>query len=1425
MNIVKKTGKIIILFKKCFNHNIAIATFSAVLTFVGSQVAVADDIEIYQNLTGNAQSGSAIENDPNLLFILDNSGSMGGRVPDDPRADYDPNGTYPGNSPAGIYVHETDGDYTGIYIPSNKNYCNAATEFHNDNPTFPVFFGKAQVWEYTTASGGGGTCTPGSSSTTKRFKYKASKPNQFQAGKKPKRNFPINAGVTDFVLQIDNTNANFNLEISAYFRDSNNDVIGSIGDVCSTTIESSNQQKITCGSGVVPVNAAKLTIASNILTSAGPGDDLEFEVTQITACPPAPPSTAASGEWRHAGNPVTTGAFLDGLECQADAGSHGINSGSSEAYITVAPDGTTDFSTAQYTNLEKDALSWDADSLINLQLVTAHYHDYLQEVITDTPDDTGTITSNDEDEILEEAQDLCNDGSSGDLVQVNYTGGSQLFRCRPKIEVLRRSMKTVLGTMNNKNVGIVKFDDSGNFHDGGVVIQGLIPVDGDNGNNRTKLVDTINVFSADTWTPLQESLYEAHAYFAGEKSPVELKNSTNDTDTSILASDNETFISPINNACQANNVILFTDGAPTRDEAFETDIEALNGGAQCTPRDNGSNNGECLDDLAEYMANTTKVNKSVGYNNKVRTHTIAFNIDVPLLQETATKGDGSFETANNTVKLVSAFQSIIEDIQNVESDAFVAPAVTVNSFNRLQSRDDIYFALFEPNSTPRWNGNLKKYKFGYENDKIVITDQNGNVAIDPDTGFFRDNIRSFWSNLNDGESPREGGAAAELKTTRNIYGLLDATASVVQLSDESDDVDTNVTNFISKTDTLSIDLGEKTAVTGNKEEVVKWTLGVDVKDELGDGNTNPNFFLGDTLHSTPYLISFGSSTSNPNDVIFSTTNQGMVHAVDGETGEELWAYVPDPSLFKNLGDYYNNEPTVTEHVYGLDAEIAFDVRRDAKTQKITKANLFVGQRRGGDKYFAMDVLNTDPAASSVPAGGTGTTTSTSTPVESLWTFDGAGVGNGTDRLGQSWATPIPARINYCSTSADSSCAPKDVLIISGGYDEKYDEFENGSGAAVTLSSIASSGVEGNAIFIVDRENGNLLWMAGKSGQVENGSRDFESSEMVHSFPAEPAVIDADFDGVADLLFAVDISGQVWRFDFRGHVIVDGDGNTIVDDNDIRSDNNNGTNAEVTGGIIADLSSDSKNRRFYNRLDVSLTPRIKGDVPANDIPARYNIVVGTGYRASPTHDEGDLNGGQSNRIYAVYDENLQFPKVEPNGTDKFKVSYDYNESGAGSQLDVNDLGEIAETTSLDFYGDHKYGFYLELTKGTSEKLLNPTLTENFKVIAVSYSPTPVVRNSSNQFVCQVDIGSSRAYEIDLINGGFQSVDLNKSGISPRATIVTTKDNNGDTVKGVVIGTELFGTTTDGSGEDLSSDSKFSIANGDPGEISRVNWFEK
>jgi type IV pilus assembly protein PilY1 len=342
--------------------------------------------------------------------------------------------------------------------------------------------------------------------------------------------------------------------------------------------------------------------------------------------------------------------------------------------------------------------------------------------------------------------------------------------------------------------------------------------------------------------------------------------------------------------------------------------------------------------------------------------------------------------------------------------------------------------------------------------------------------------------------------------------------------------------------------------------------GRDVQDADVDLNeTEARFDMGDPMHGRPAVVIYGGTSGSPdvNDaVLYSPTNDGMLHSIDVGTGDELWSFMPVDHL-NSIADIYLSTIVNLKH-YGLDSEIRvlkYDVDQDGVVESGDgdRVYLYFGQGRGGSNYYAIDVTNRNRP-------------------RHLWTIGPAQLPG----IGQTWSAPIVSRVNISGATQNSQ---KLVLIFGGGYDDTQD------------NAAYNTDTSGNGVYMVDAVTGALLWRASNAGANSNLTR------MVHAISSNIAVLDLDGDTYADRMYAGDIGGLLWRFDIY---------------------NGNPTDSLVTGGVIADLGSasmsaprpQSETRRMYNTPDVALMRR-RGRATF------FNIGIGTGYRGHPlnvdTHD--------------------------------------------------------------------------------------------------------------------------------------------------------------------------------------------------------------
>ncbi len=254
--------------------------------------------------------------------------------------------------------------------------------------------------------------------------------------------------------------------------------------------------------------------------------------------------------------------------------------------------------------------------------------------------------------------------------------------------------------------------------------------------------------------------------------------------------------------------------------------------------------------------------------------------------------------------------------------------------------------------------------------------------------------------------------------------------------------------------------------------------------------------LGDTVNSTPAYVrippyafadtgysAFISAQTNRTAALYVAANDGMVHAFNGDTGEETWSYIPKaifPTLYKLAATDYG-----TNHRYYVDGSPTtmdvFDTGASA-----WKTILVGGLNSGGRGYFAIDV--TDPAT---PKG--------------LWEFctDSALCGVTDPDLGFTHGNPV-------ITKRDSD--GKWVVLVSSGYNnvpdatDRFPDTGNGKGYLYVLDAITGAVLQ----------------------KIDTGARDTTTPLGL----AKIAAFADDFasDNTAKWVYGGDLQGNVWRFD-------------------------------------------------------------------------------------------------------------------------------------------------------------------------------------------------------------------------------------------------------------------------------------------------------
>jgi type IV pilus assembly protein PilY1 len=694
-------------------------------------------------------------------------------------------------------------------------------------------------------------------------------------------------------------------------------------------------------------------------------------------------------------------------------------------------------------------------------------------------------------------------------------------------QIMKDVATSLIGSINNVNVGLMRYNSDGN---GGHLVHAVEDVS----SSRDTLIDAVNALPADSNTPLSETMYEAALYWMGR---------TPDYGASFnIGEDSDgNYVSPAAHACQKNYIVYLTDGEPTLDSGRDEQIKALvdeDGTSLASlvpsacdtetyPSGFNASGGDCLDDLAEFLHNGD-ISASLAGQQGVTTYTVGFTVDLPILKDTAERGGGKYYTAEDTATLSQALTNIVTSILQTQS-TFTAPAVSVDSFNRTQHKNDLFVTVFQPSGTTHWPGNLKKYRLKPSDSTII--DQNGLAAVDTTSGFFKPLSQSWWTDAADGASVTLGGAAHNLPdpSTRHVYTYLGTDSDLTSAANAVTTANTGITDAM-------LNLGNPGDPT--RDELISFIRGLDVIDSnQNNSTTDGRAQMGDPLHSQPVSMIYGGTVDDPDTddaVVFFATNDGYVHAIDPSTGVELWAFVPQ----EFLGDQVDLlvDLTATAKHYGVDGSLRLQVLADndgvIEPDDGEKVYLFFGMRRGGRFYYALDVTNPNAP-------------------KFLWRLDGADLPG----VGQTWSNPVPTRIDIDDASENSDDM---VVVLGGGYDETQDNYDY------------STDEVGNHVYIVDSVSGALLWHGGPTSATKN------FADMQYSIPADIKVIDLDGDGYGDRLYAADLGGQVWRFDvFAGKTPA----NLI----------NGGVIAQL-GGAGTATPARADTRRFYYAPDVALVSK-------------------------------------------------------------------------------------------------------------------------------------------------------------------------------------------------------------------------------------------
>ena len=640
---------------------------------------------------------------------------------------------------------------------------------------------------------------------------------------------------------------------------------------------------------------------------------------------------------------------------------------------------------------------------------------------------------------------------------------------------------------------------------------------------------------------------------------------------------------------------------------------------------------------------------------------------------------------------------------------------------------------------------------------------------------------SFWSSSPDGSNVNAGGTGSVLEalssvTSRTIYSETSVGGALVGFNSSNitppmlgyaagDTTDSgSLINFISGMDVLN-ESGKGT--TTNRPWMMADVLHSQPLILNYASYTGCNPCLGDTcvcatggnaacVGGLPVPNNCNSATPTANETncsvnksfIFVGGNDGMLHAFKDCNGAEAWAFIPYeflPNLKSN--EAMVNNLTTQPHSYFADSSVSKYVYNKLGDGNINttpngdKVILMFGTRRGTGtatapttgSYYALDasgVANASPTAPSL-----------------LWTINQSSTGF--SELGESWSNPNIVTMQVNGTT-------KVVAVFGAGYDNPNEDGRYGAtqyfqgngagtpasatGQGINPSPVGTTGsapyyaypsAKGRGIYLVEvatlsslgvpsfTNSGKLLWSYTYGASVTSSSTGKTDPTMLYSIPSDVTAWDVAGSGYTTRLYAVDMGGNVWRFD-------------VSDPSS--SANWSGKNIFQSNPCVAAttcaVGGDVGRKIFYKPSAVRMQGGPKGQY--------VQLFFGTGDREHPT------NTGVTDRLYSVKD------PVDFSGT---LPTLPLTESNL---VDVTaDTLQLATTTASTVSSilsqlNGSYGWFIKLNSSTNsgEKVLAAPVVFNGDATYNTYTP---ITASGTTNSCTANLGTATQYDVSYLTG--------------------------------------------------------------------------
>jgi type IV pilus assembly protein PilY1 len=424
------------------------------------------------------------------------------------------------------------------------------------------------------------------------------------------------------------------------------------------------------------------------------------------------------------------------------------------------------------------------------------------------------------------------------------------------------------------------------------------------------------------------------------------------------------------------------------------------------------------------------------------------------LWHAAVNGRGRFVSANDAVSLYDGLVTALADLRVLVG---AAAASATSSPNITTTDNSIYSSTYR---TTRWDGELVSQRVDPATGNVVNAIEwsardrlNAKTTDDTDSRVIYTSsagtLAPFtWASL---DSATQAFFSAKCSLLSQCASLTAAERAIV-------DSGQNMLNFLRGQRQYEALFREREYVlgdlVGSRPAFVR-----DPRRSYGDANV-PSYF------------EFKKLNAARRPVVYIGGNDGMLHAFDGNTGDELWAFVPRsllPKMFKLAEGAY-----ATSHEFFVDGSPTVG---DAFVNGAWRTILIGGMNAGGRGFFALDVTNP-------------------TSPQLLWEFCSTTLCARNDAdLGLSFGNPVITK-----RSSDGRW----VALVTSGYNN------------------VSPGDGRGYLYVLDLANGQILH---KVGTGIGSTTDPSGLARISNWVRDP-----DADNTAQYVYGGDLEGNLWRFD-------------------------------------------------------------------------------------------------------------------------------------------------------------------------------------------------------------------------------------------------------------------------------------------------------